>query len=174
MKRILFLGAFLLILVGASVYYFVGTKIEEDKGITVKLPPWQPEGSESEDVIKIKQRNVLKVEVDEKGDAIIREEKVDVQNIKTLVKDFISNPTKKENFAASPGQAIISLSNTRTTPYKKYLNIYNEIKGAYNELWDAEARKQFNRDYKALNREEQKAVRKVIPLVISEAEPTDF
>ncbi len=173
MKKILLLGVLVLMFTGA-IFYFVTTTIVEDKGITVKLPPWSSEERASEALLKVKERNILKVVVNEKGEAIIRDEKVALENIRELVKEFIANPQGKENFATRPDEAIVSLQNKRTTPYKSYLNVYNELKGAYNELWDAEARKQFNKDFEALSREQQRAIRKIIPLVISEAEPSGF
>lgn len=173
MRKILLLALFCSIVIGVA-FFVVSSEIVEDKEINVKLPPWEPETSALESGANVKPRNVLEVLVDEKGDAIIREEKVLVGNIRALIKDFIINPQKKEDFAIRPDQAIISLKNEIKAPYKNYLNIYNEIKGAYNELWDSESRKQFNKDFKALSREQQKEIRKIIPLVISEAEPDDF
>lgn len=84
------------------------------------------------------------------------------------------NPTKREDLAESPDRAIVSLKNDRGTKYKTYLEVYNELMGAYNELREEEAQKRFKRPYDKLNVDQKKAINSAIPLVISEAEPTAF
>ena len=49
-----------------------------------------------------------------------------------------------------------------------------ELKAAYSELWDDYAMANYQRLFKDLDGEQQKEVKAEIPLVISEAEPTDF
>ena len=70
--------------------------------------------------------------------------------------------------------AIISIKNDRGTKYETYLNVYNEIKGAYNELRDEEAKRKYNKAYEFCSKEQRKTIRNTIPLVISEAEPTSY
>ena len=52
--------------------------------------------------------------------------------------------------------------------------MYNEIKGAYNELRNEKAIELYKNDFENLSPEQQKEIRSMIPLVISEAEPTAF
>ena len=76
--------------------------------------------------------------------------------------------------AEKPTKAIISLKNDRGTSYNTYLEVYNELKAAYNELRNEESNKRFGKDFAYVDREKQKEIRTMIPLVISEAEPTNF
>ena len=71
-------------------------------------------------------------------------------------------------------KAIISFKNDRGTNYKTYLAIYNELKAAYNELREEEAQKKYGKSFEFLDKVDQKEIRSRIPLVISEAEPTNF
>jgi len=73
------------------------------------------------------------------------------------------------------------LKNDRGTAYETYLKVYNELRAAYNELWDEEAEKLYPGDFEKAERKFEdmpfayrKAIRDKIPLVISEAEPTAF
>jgi hypothetical protein len=94
-------------------------------------------------------------------------------DLRDKTKEFIMNPQGLEDLSESPQNAIISLKNDRGTEYETYLTVYNELKAAYNEIWDEEAQKQYGKSYSDLDFEAKKAIRADIPFVISEAEPTD-
>lgn len=173
MKKIIFIILFLLAVLG-SIFFFVAREMTKEKGVLNKLPPYQSATDALDSEIKINQQNILKILVNNEGITIIREKKIPVEEVRAYVKKFILNPEQESDFAKRPQEAMISLGNERNAPYEKYLETYNEIKGAYSDLWDLESRKQFGKDYEHLNKEEKRSVRLVIPMVISEAEPTDF
>ena len=71
--------------------------------------------------------------------------------------------------------ALISLKNDRGTKYEVYVNVYNEITAAYNELWDEVSMKDYGVPYSdELDVAKRKAIRAQIPKTLSEAEPTAF
>ncbi len=153
------------------IFFLVTTQIVEDKGIRVKLPPW----SEVEpDITKLKKRNVFSVLVNAQNQLLVRGELASVEDLRERAKDFIANPTRREDLSESPLKAIISLKNDRGTNYKTYLEVYNELKGAYNELWEEQSQRDFGKPYEELSIQDQRSVRSKIPLVLSEAEPTAF
>ena len=85
------------------------------------------------------------------------------------------NPTKREDLSEAPNKAIISLKNDRGTNYETYLEVYNELKAAYNELWDEEAQRLYNTEYSdEMPKERKRKIKGRIPFVLSEAEPTAF
>lgn len=156
------------------IFFLVTTTIAEDKGITVKLPPW----SEDEvDPTKLKTRNVFSVLVNADNQLLVRGEPADVKQLRERAKEFIVNPNKQEDLAEKPTKAIISLKNDRGTNYKTYLEVYNELKAAYNELWSEEIQRKYPQ-YKEYSDDLPKSIRKEIkakiPFVLSEAEPTAF
>jgi hypothetical protein len=69
------------------------------------------------------------------------------------------------------GKGVISLQNDRGTSYKMYMLVQNELVAAVNELREQVARGKFGKPYNELPEDQQKAVQKVIPQRISEAEP---
>jgi len=153
------------------IFFLVTTTIDIDKGIPVKLPPYSEETPESQ---AMKKRNVYRVVVNANNQLLVRDEQMDIKTLKDNAKKFISNNGKDPSLSVSPKNAIISLQNDRGTNYETYLTVYNELKAAYSELWDDESMFKYQRRYKDLDGEQQKMVKSDIPLVISEADPTDY
>ena len=152
------------------IFFLVTTTILVDQGITVKLPPWTTDNTFE----KVKDRNVLRVVVNAENRLLVEGKEDFVKNLKPKTIEFITNPKKLTSLSESPKRAVISLQNDRGTSYETYISVYNELKAAYNEIWNKEARMRFNFDYDDLNRQQKKEIQQDFPLVISEAEPTDF
>ena len=153
------------------IFFLVTTTIVEDKGILVKLPPWS---DDDPDIAKLKKRNVYSVLVNAQNQLLVRGDFADIDQLREKTKEFISNPSRREDLAENPRKAIISLKNDRGTNYKTYLEVYNELRAAYNELWDAESIKRYGMPYERVPNANRRAIRQDIPLIISEAEPTAF
>jgi biopolymer transport protein ExbD len=150
----------------------VTTTIVQDKGITVRLPPWS---ETPPDPTQLKSRNVFAVLVNSQNQLLVRGEPARIDELRQRAKEFITNPQKREDLAERPTRAIISLKNDRGTNYKTYLAVYNELKGAYNELWDEMSRRKYGIPYSEdMPFAYKKAIREEIPMVLSEAEPTAF
>ena len=153
------------------IFFLVTTTIDIDKGIPVKLPPYSEEPPPS---LAMKKRNVYRVVVNASNQLLVRDEQMKLVELKENAKKFISNNGKDPELSVSPKSAIISLQNDRGTNYETYLTVYNELKAAYSELWDDYAMLKYQRLFKDIDPEQQKIVKADIPLVISEADPTDF
>ena len=153
------------------IFFLVTTTIDVDKGVLVKLPPWSDEPPPE---MKLNSRNVYSVLVNANNELLVRGEPKDIRNLRDDTKMFIMNPRKQEDMAEDPRKAIISLKNDRGTNYLTYLEVYNELKAAYNELREEEAMKRHGKSFDFLSSDEQREIRAKIPLVISEAEPTNF
>ncbi|NET31913.1 MAG: biopolymer transporter ExbD [Cyanothece sp. SIO1E1] len=154
------------------IFFLVTTTIVEDKGILVKLPPWS---EEEPDITKLKERNVYSVLVNAQNQLLVREQPMRIEDLRENAMEFISNPQRREDLAEKPTKAIISLKNDRGTNYDTYLRVYNELKGAYNELWNQLCQRKFGIDYSEdLPLAYRKAIKEEIPFVLSEAEPTNF
>ena len=153
------------------IFFLVTTTIVEDKGVLVRLPPWS---EEPPDILKFKTRNVYSILVNANNELLVRGEPKEVADLKEGIKEFILNPQRREDLAETPQDAIVSMKNDRGTKYETYLEVYNEVKAAYNELRDEEAQKQLGKFYEFLTREQRKRVNEVIPLKLSESEPTAY
>jgi biopolymer transport protein ExbD len=154
------------------IFFLVTTTIAEDKGILVRLPPWS---EEEPDIAKLKTRNVYSVLVNAQNQLLVRGEPMDIENLRENAKEFIMNPTKREDMSEDPKKAIISLKNDRGTNYKTYLEVYNELKGAYDELWDELCQRRYGVAYSEdLPTAYKRTIKEDIPMILSEAEPTNF
>lgn len=153
------------------IFFLVTTTIDVDKGVLVQLPPWSNEPPE---ISKMKTRNVYSVLVNAQDQLLVRGEPTTIRTLRENAKEFIMNPRRADDMAESPNKAIISIKNDRGTSYKTYLEVYNEIKAAYNELREERSQKLYGRSFEFLEKDKRKKIRSEIPLVISEAEPSDF
>jgi biopolymer transport protein ExbD len=150
-------------------FFLVTTVIETEKGIGVKLPPIDARPPAS-----ISDRNVFSVKINYENQVLIDGQVSSVETLRRQAKEFILNPARRPDLATSPTAAVISLQNDRSTNYFTYVAVYNELKGAYNELWEEEAHRRFGSAYSNLSRGKQQMIRDRIPLVISESDLVDY
>ena len=153
------------------IFFLVTTTIAEDKGVLVKLPAWSDEPPPE---MKLNTRNVYSVLVNAQNQLLVRGEQMQIQDLKHNTKIFIANPERREDMSENPQKAIISIKNDRGTKYNTYLEVYNELKAAYNELWEEAAMAKHGKNLDQLKPSQVKEIKDAIPLVISEAEPTKF
>ena len=166
------------------IFFLVTTTMDTDTGLVRKLPPWQPE-ADKEDV-KIKERNVYPVLINKHNQLAVRGELMDIKMLSEGVKEFILNPANKDNLSqkkeievpffgiAQQSKGVVSLQNDKGTEYGKYIEVQNELVRAFNEIRNMYAKRQFSKKYDELDEEQQKAIRKIVPLAISEAEPKNI
>jgi len=152
------------------IFFLVTTTIMSDKGIPAKLPPWTPEKTPQD----VRGRNVFSVKINAKDQLLVEGQEGDLELLKHQVKTFIINPERSEAFSTDPKNAVISLQNDRSTSFNTYIAVYNELQAAYNEIWDEMSRSKFGQAFEVLDQRKKKSIRDQIPLVISEAEPTEY
>jgi len=153
------------------IFFLVTTTIVNDQGIMVKLPPFEKDPPHKK---QISERNILNVKINKEDALLVESENMDISQLRETTKNFILNPTQSDQLARDPKQAVVSLQNDRETSYKAYIAVYNELKAAYEELWNNRSLQIYGKDYSLLALNEQRDIRKQIPLVISEADPTSF
>lgn len=152
------------------IFFLVTTTITNDEGILVKLPPH----IENQEPDKIPDRNVFSVKINGQNELLVEGQRIEVAQLREATKAFIMNPDGLLTRPSKPTKAVVSLLNDRETLYGTYLSVYNELKGAYNELWNEMAYQRFQSNYESLTFSQKKEIRSKIPLVVSEAEPTNF
>lgn len=150
------------------VFFLVTTTIDADKGITVKLPPWSEEPPPEVD---INQRNILPVLVNSYDQLLVKGDLIEVRELKDKAKTFLTNNGADPRLSDNPDKAVISLKNDRGTSYDTYIQVQNEIKAAYHEIWDDESMKQFGKKFDDLRKDNQRIIFDAFPRRFSEAEP---
>ena len=170
------------------IFFLVSTTMDVDTGLPRLLPP-MPEEDQSEDKSEIKERNVFVVLINKDDQLFVETEIVDIGALKKLTKEFIVNPDDNPNLSEKRleyvdyfgnvmvSKGVISLQNDIGTSYGKYIEVQNELAAAINELRNDLCLQKFGRRYNdldPLNETEKgiiEAVKKVLPMAISEAEP---
>ena len=160
------------------IFFLVSTTMELDKGLMRRLPP------EGNDPGMIKKRNILTVLVNRENNILVKNENIDIINLRSKAKEFIKNsnddidlPLREYVEVEFFGKVlvtkkhIISLQTDRGTSYETYIAVQNELVAAYNELRNELAQEKWSVKFEDLPVDKRKAVEKIYPLKISEAEP---
>ncbi len=137
------------------IFFLVTTTIEQDNGITRKLPRWEPE--QQDDVI-IKKKNIFTVVVNKDDRMLVEDELMEIGDLKQAAIDFIDNGggtndkgekcdyckgERSESSSVHPSKAVIALQNERETKYETYVAIQNELGAAYTFLRNREAERMY-------------------------------
>ncbi len=155
------------------IFFLVTTTIDVDTGIGMVLPP------KLEDVEPppVKERNMLKILVNEQGMVLLEEKPASVAVIRETVRRHVLNYGADPNLSESPNKAVTSIKTARGTPYNVYIDVLDEVWMAYFEMWDSEARKLGFPNYTAyaesLGEGQTNEIREKIKAQISIAEPDD-
>jgi biopolymer transport protein ExbD len=155
------------------IFFLVTTTIDVDTGIGMVLPP---KLEEDIDPPPIKERNVLKILVNETGLVLVEDQPSSIRLIRDEVKKHVLNEGVDPRYAEAASKALISIKTARETPYDSYVGVLDEVWMAYFEMWDSEARKLGFLDYAAYvnsvsSRDAENQIREKIKAAISIAEP---
>ncbi|MBQ6765997.1 MAG: biopolymer transporter ExbD [Paludibacteraceae bacterium] len=168
------------------VFFLMTTTMAVNKGLSRRLPPPVPADQKTED-LKVKERNVFVVLINSDNQLLVQNEYLDVTKLKDKAKEFILNENDDPNLPEKQPMEVeyfgnvmvtkdhvISLQNDRGTSYSKYIEVQNELVAAYNELRNDLSQKKWAKNYDELDEDQQKAVQKILPQKISEAEPKNY
>jgi len=170
------------------IFFLVATTMNIDSGIMRKLPPIVEDQQED---IDIKERNVFVVLINSNDQLLVENEILNIRDLKDKAKEFIANKANLETLPEKKlvknipffgdqmvSKQVISLQNDRGTKYETYITVQNELTKAYNELRDELAMSKWGKTYaqleKAHEKDKLKAIRKIYPMRISEAEPKNI
>lgn len=153
------------------IFFLVTTTINVDTGIGLVLPP----PLEDEEPPPIRERNLMNILVNAEGRILMDEEPYQISEVKGRLIEFIQNPNNDPDLAETPDLAIVSIKTQRETPYRIYVNMLDEVMGAYKELRDEASRANYGVPYGALDEDspQQVQIKDMFPKKISIAEPGD-
>ena len=63
------------------------------------------------------------------------------------------------------------MKSDRGTSYKVYVAVQDQLTAAFNEMRNMKANEKWGKNFNELTTEQQEAVKDVIPMLVSEAEP---
>jgi len=164
------------------IFFLVTTTMDADIGLGTVLPPYQEEPDDTENPPK-NDRNVFEILVNGNNQLMVEKQAMDISKLTDATKAFILNPHNDPNLSAKElknieffgakevSKGIISLQTASDTEYQVYLIVQNEVLRAFNELRNDLAKDKFGKKFDKLGASEKEAIRKVLPKLISEAEP---
>lgn len=186
------------------IFFLVTTTMDVDAGLTRQLPPpptgdENPDKVNERNilVVLINRDNQLAVEAEPADPKRLKERTKefltnprDAANLaeQVSIAEKIANAEKegeekklqrykqiqKEMGNIKLTKGVVSLQNDRSTKYEIYIYVQNELVAAFNELRDELSMSTWGKKYDDLTEDQQKLVKEVYPLSISEAEPREI
>ena len=183
------------------IFFLVTTTIASDRGIAMLLPP-KPDPNQPPPEVTKNDRNIFKILANSQDKLLVEEEPLtDVYELQELVKIFIlnfGNPTeegvtiynslppslksfistngRRTDSSDDPTEAVVSFKADRGTSYELFVQVLDQINGAYNEVYGARVGisatefLQLDKD-DPIQKNKYTAARQGIPRAISIAEP---
>ncbi|WP_069130812.1 ExbD/TolR family protein [Rhodohalobacter halophilus] len=153
------------------IFFLVVTTIDVDTGIGLVLPPI-PDDIEPPPV---RERNLMNILVNAQGMILIDEEPASIGEVRDRIKRFVDNNGVDPDLSESPDDAIVSIKTDRRTPYNIYIDMLDEVMGAYAELRHQASMDRFGVPFTSLeqNSERHTEIRDAYPKKISIAEPDE-
>ena len=151
------------------IFFLVTTTMDQDSGISRKLPAKSEEPQDNPPPVK--EKNIFVVLLNQNNQLLVEEQPMEMDDLKEATIEFITNNGKKDNLSESPQKAVVSLRNHRLTSYDTYVSVQDQLTAAYNEVRNRVANQKFGKPFDDLDKEQTKEVRKEYPMNISEAEP---
>lgn len=160
------------------IFFLVTTTISADKGINRKLPANCPPGTDC--TTDIKNRNILKIQLNNKQEIMVDDEVIEVEELKDIVKKFVDNNGDNtcsycngeglQLFSENPSKAVISLQSGDQTRYELFIAVQDELTKAYYELREHYSKTVLGKEAKNLSEADVTKVKAAYPFVVSEAE----
>ncbi len=167
------------------IFFLVTTTMDVDTGINRMLPP--PIDPNAPEPPPVRERNVFVVLVDAQDRLLVEGEPGRIDRLREQAKHFLLNPDNDPSLPVKEtvdidhigefdvSRGVISLQNDRGTSYEMYIAVQNELAAAVREIRDEVSREFFGMRFPELRDEELvNAVRRAVPMAISEAEPKDI
>jgi biopolymer transport protein ExbD len=153
------------------IFFLVVTTIDVDTGIGLVLPPI-PDDIEPPPV---RERNLLNILVNAQGMVLIDEQPSAIASVREKVREFVDNNGVDPDLSESPDDAIVSIKTDRRTPYNVYIDMLDEVMGAYEELRHQASMNQFGVPFSSLEQgsERRAQIQEMYPKKISIAEPDE-
>jgi biopolymer transport protein ExbD len=176
------------------IFFLVTTTMNVDSGIIRKIP----EKQKITENIRIKEKNILEVNINLKNELFVDGEIVQLKDLKQIAIDFIDNGAGlginkkmcdwcqgKQIITSSdhPSKAFISINADRNANYETYISVLDNLNAAYTKLRNRVSVKLYQQNYESLVADFKKSsnknklisakiklIREKYPLLLSDAE----
>ncbi|PHI18924.1 biopolymer transporter ExbD [Lewinellaceae bacterium SD302] len=146
------------------IFFLVTTTILQEEGVLVRLPVWENDPP----ITPLDQDKVLTVALNRANALLVEGELAALEEVADLLIEHLERPEFPAN------EAVVSLIHDRGTNYESYLKVYDALLAGYHRIRDKASLAIYGKNYDELDGAKQKEIREQYPLVLSEAEPTDW
>lgn len=157
------------------IFFLVSTTIQTQKGLMLPLPAEQ-----DPQTVPMNERNIYKIRINSKNELLVEgEPRLNLVGLKEDIKTHVLNEGRLPNYSINPKKAIISLKTNRGTNYETFINVLDEIKGAYYQIYGERVGLSAD-EYRALDKDDPLQYdlylkgKEDIPMNISIAEPDNI
>jgi len=163
------------------IFFLVVTTIDTQKGIGQKLPPDSEKGTPRS------ARNIFTILVNSSDELLVEGKRLPLSELKELTTVYLLNakgdpelPQQVEEFIPGLGnrmvsKQVVSLQNDLSATYGVYIQIHSTLLAAYKELRNKAAIREYGFSYDELKKKGETAkvgaIKSLVPIIISEAEP---
>ena len=157
------------------VFFLVTTTMDVPNGLQVALPPMSEEPPPDS---KQRKREVLEVLINAGDQLLVEGAPMSIDKLRQKAMDHLTNEGVDPTLSTTSTKAVVSLKNDRGTSYDMYVQVYNELTAAYNDVRDEYSMREFGKLYTKLSTEREKEkikqVKEKYPKKLSEAEPVSI
>ncbi len=147
------------------IFFLVTTNILQDQGLLVRLPVWDDPSTR---LLTLNEDKVFSVKINALDELLVEKEASALSDLATQLQAFLQN----EQYPAN--EKLVSLVHDRSSSYERYVAVYDALISTYKAVRNQQALQQYGKAYDFISSEAQTAIRRQIPMIISEAEPSDF
>ena len=151
------------------IFFLVSTNIENEKGLTIKLPAL-PKSQQTPPIIQ--KRNAIEILITDQNTYEIESMPFGLAEVHEKLMQFITNPSQQAHLSESPQKATIIIKADARAKYSQYIALHDVIKHVYLSLRDDYSERQFSKHFLELkpNSQEAISVESLYPINVSEVD----
>jgi biopolymer transport protein ExbD len=113
-------------------FFLMTTVISNEKGLSLTLPEWRDVPVEE----PVHERNIFKIQINARDELLVEGERTSsLSGLRTKVKKFVLNNNLDPDLSENPEVAIVSIKTDRGTSHQAFVNVLDEVQGAYFETY---------------------------------------
>ncbi|WP_430408408.1 ExbD/TolR family protein [Kordia sp.] len=160
------------------IFFLVTTTFPEDQGIEGVMPKSCPEGVDC--TAELHEKNIFTIKLNRNNELMANNELISINELRASIKAFVDNNgdesceychgEKNLTLSDNPKKAVIAIHTDRESTYDNYIEIQDELVGAYYELRQELSQMKFNKKVDQLTEEEVLQLQESYPFRITEAD----
>lgn len=141
------------------IFFLVTTSMDRDQGLQRQLPPL--ENDKQEQLTDVSRENVMKLEIDEKGQLFVDDSLTAMKQLRQRIVAFVGQEQQRTKH-------ILQVKTAPKSDYNTYFHLQNEIVAAYRQLREQRAVRVYHKAYGKCSEKEREALMQYYPQRVAE------